>query len=137
MPLLDAWWPWLAVAGVGALHGLNPANGWLFAAAYCSMQLGRSLYVVWASWGIHDGRVRNFARIAFWSLLTLPLWIAGCFADTRKAGPLGPAFFVSRAVMAGLVPAIHVGRPGARLRPSSRRPDVDARHEAGHDDWMG
>ncbi len=58
-------------------------NGWLFAAAYCSMQLGRSLYVVWASWGIHDGRVRNFARIAFWSLLTLPLWIAGCFADAE------------------------------------------------------
>ena len=25
--------PWLAVAGVGALHGLNPASGWLFAAA--------------------------------------------------------------------------------------------------------
>jgi len=21
-------WPWLAVAGVGALHGLNPATGW-------------------------------------------------------------------------------------------------------------
>ena len=33
MPLPDAWWPWLAVAGLGALHGLNPANGWLFAAA--------------------------------------------------------------------------------------------------------
>ena len=58
-------------------------NGWLFAAAYCSMQLGRSLYVIWASWGIHDGRARNFARIAFWSLLTLPLWIAGCFADAE------------------------------------------------------
>jgi hypothetical protein len=26
-------WPWLAVAGVGALHGLNPATGWLPAAA--------------------------------------------------------------------------------------------------------
>lgn len=26
-------WPWLAVAGVGALHGLNPATDWLFAAA--------------------------------------------------------------------------------------------------------
>ena len=26
-------WPWLAVAGVGALHGLNPTTGWLFAAA--------------------------------------------------------------------------------------------------------
>ena len=26
-------WPWMAVAGLGALHGLNPANGWMFAAA--------------------------------------------------------------------------------------------------------
>jgi hypothetical protein len=33
MALPDAWWPWLAVAGLGALHGLSPANGWLFAAA--------------------------------------------------------------------------------------------------------
>jgi hypothetical protein len=27
-------WPWLAVAGLGALHGLNPANGWILAAAW-------------------------------------------------------------------------------------------------------
>jgi hypothetical protein len=27
-------WPWIAVAGLGALHGLNPANGWMFAAAW-------------------------------------------------------------------------------------------------------
>ena len=27
-------WPWLAVAGVGAVHGLNPATGWMFAAAW-------------------------------------------------------------------------------------------------------
>ncbi|VTU15221.1 MULTISPECIES: hypothetical protein [unclassified Variovorax] len=27
-------WPWLAVAGVGALHGLNPATGWMAAAAW-------------------------------------------------------------------------------------------------------
>lgn len=26
-------WPWLAVAGLGALHGLNPATGWMFAAS--------------------------------------------------------------------------------------------------------
>lgn len=30
--MVDAW-PWLAVAGLGALHGLNPAAGWMFAAA--------------------------------------------------------------------------------------------------------
>jgi hypothetical protein len=27
-------WPWLAVAGFGALHGLNPATGWMLAAAW-------------------------------------------------------------------------------------------------------
>ncbi|WP_454828897.1 hypothetical protein [Pseudoxanthomonas wuyuanensis] len=26
-------WPWLVVAGLGAVHGLSPANGWMFAAA--------------------------------------------------------------------------------------------------------
>jgi hypothetical protein len=32
-------WPWLAVAGLGALHGLSPANGWMFAAA-CGVRAG-------------------------------------------------------------------------------------------------
>jgi hypothetical protein len=27
------WWPWLAIAGLGAFHGINPAMGWLFAVA--------------------------------------------------------------------------------------------------------
>jgi hypothetical protein len=27
-------WLWLSVAGVGALHGLNPATGWMLAAAW-------------------------------------------------------------------------------------------------------
>ena len=31
---MSSLWPWLAVAGVGALHGLNPANGWAWAAAW-------------------------------------------------------------------------------------------------------
>ena len=26
-------WPWLALVGLGAYHGLNPAMGWLFAVA--------------------------------------------------------------------------------------------------------
>jgi hypothetical protein len=29
---MDSWWPWLAVAGLGALHGLNPIGGWFWAA---------------------------------------------------------------------------------------------------------
>ena len=30
--MTDAW-PWLALAGLGAFHGLNPGMGWLFAVA--------------------------------------------------------------------------------------------------------
>jgi hypothetical protein len=26
-------WPWIALAGLGTFHGLNPAMGWLFAVA--------------------------------------------------------------------------------------------------------
>jgi hypothetical protein len=32
--IMASLWPWLAVAGVGALHGLNPATGWMLAAAW-------------------------------------------------------------------------------------------------------
>lgn len=32
MPLPDSWWPWLSIAGLGVVHGLSPANGWLFVA---------------------------------------------------------------------------------------------------------
>src|ERR1700754_479803 len=40
-------WPWLALAGLGAFHGLNPAMGWLFAVA---LGLHRhSRHMVWLS----------------------------------------------------------------------------------------
>ncbi len=37
-------WPWLALAGLGAFHGLNPGMGWLFAVAL-GMQEKRSAAV--------------------------------------------------------------------------------------------
>ncbi len=30
---MSTWWPWLLVAGAGALHGLHPASGWPLASA--------------------------------------------------------------------------------------------------------
>lgn len=30
---MNSFWPWLALAGLGAFHGINPAMGWLFAVA--------------------------------------------------------------------------------------------------------
>jgi hypothetical protein len=40
-------WPWLALAGLGAFHGLNPAMGWLFAVALGMHRHDRR--VVWLS----------------------------------------------------------------------------------------
>lgn len=40
-------WPWLALIGLGAFHGLNPAMGWLFAVALGLQRRSRS--AVWWS----------------------------------------------------------------------------------------
>ena len=36
-------WPWLALGGLGAFHGLNPAMGWLFAVALGLHRQSRAL----------------------------------------------------------------------------------------------
>jgi len=40
-------WPWLVLAGLGAYHGLNPAMGWLFAAALGLHRRSRAV-VLWS-----------------------------------------------------------------------------------------
>jgi hypothetical protein len=40
-------WPWLALAGLGAFHGLNPAMGWLFAVGL-GLQRQSGTAVIWA-----------------------------------------------------------------------------------------
>jgi hypothetical protein len=44
---LSGAWPWLAAAGLGVYHGINPAMGWLFAVAL-GLHRG-SRRVVWAA----------------------------------------------------------------------------------------
>src|ERR1700694_660385 len=33
LPVNGGWWPWAALALLGAYHGVNPGMGWLFAVA--------------------------------------------------------------------------------------------------------
>jgi len=58
-------------------------GGLVFAASYAVMQLARTLYIVGVSRGVDDRRVTNFLRITFYFILSLPLWIAGVFADVE------------------------------------------------------
>lgn len=61
-------WPWLAIAGLGLFHGLNPAMGWLFAVAL----------------GLHRGGQRvvllALAPIGLGHALAVALTLAGVLA---------------------------------------------------------
>jgi hypothetical protein len=56
-------WPWLAVAGLGALHGLNPAAGWMFAAAWGVRSRDRAR-ALWALVPIACGHVGSVALVS-------------------------------------------------------------------------
>ena len=56
-------WPWLAIAGLGALHGLSPANGWALAAA-CGMKAQDGAAARRALWPIGLGQVASIGALA-------------------------------------------------------------------------
>lgn len=56
-------WPWLAIAGLGAFHGLSPANGWMFAAA-CGVQARDETRVQRALMPIAIGHSASIAIVA-------------------------------------------------------------------------
>jgi uncharacterized membrane protein len=56
-------WPWLVVAGVGALHGLNPTTGWMFAAAW-GVRSGERVQALRALVPIAIGHVTSIALVA-------------------------------------------------------------------------
>jgi low temperature requirement protein LtrA len=55
-------------------------SGLAFAAAYVFMQVGRSLFMLWALGRDRPGSRRNFQRITLWLALAGVLWIAGGLA---------------------------------------------------------
>lgn len=63
-------WPWLVVAGLGALHGLNPATGWVLAAAW-GVRSRSPAQVLWALVPIAVGHLASVALVGaavVWSL---------------------------------------------------------------------
>jgi low temperature requirement protein LtrA len=86
-----------------SLPGAFSSGGPVFAAAYVTMQIGRTLLIMWWSRGHNPARARNFIRIVFYFGLAAPLWAAGAYsgAETRLmfwAGALaieyaGPVLF--------------------------------------------
>jgi low temperature requirement protein LtrA len=103
MLLLAVWWVWifttwvsnwldpeqipvrlmlLALMFAGPLlsaslpHAFN-SLGLVFALAYVAMQIGRTLFAIWALHVHHDALSRNFQRMLGWLALAAGFWIAG------------------------------------------------------------
>ncbi len=55
-------WPWIALAGLGLFHGINPAMGWLFAVGL-GLQRGRGVAVVQALPPIALGHAASIASV--------------------------------------------------------------------------
>jgi hypothetical protein len=81
-------WPWLALAGLGLYHGINPAMGWLFAVAL----------------GMH----RNSQRAVLLSLLPIALGHAIAVA-AAVAAVLMLGFMVDRIVLTRLAAVVLIG----------------------------
>ena len=55
-------WPWIAVAALGAYHGIDPSMGWLFAVAL-GLQDRRRSKVIWALGPIAVGHLVSIAAV--------------------------------------------------------------------------
>lgn len=99
--------PWLALAGLGAFHGVNPAMGWLFAVALGLHR--RSRRVVWLSLiPIAIGHAISIATVAAAVLML------GLVVDRRVLEPLAGAALLGWAAYYALYGHRHRTRIGMR-----------------------
>ena len=103
-------WPWLALAGLGAYHGINPAMGWLFAVAL-GLQERRRWAVIRALPAIALGHEASIAAIA--ALLAA----AQVVAAAELLRPLGAIGLVLFGVFKLLRPRAHPRWVGLRVGP--------------------
>jgi low temperature requirement protein LtrA len=89
-------------------------RGLWFASAYAAMQIGRSLYTVWALRGHSPANHRNFQRITMWLVASGVLWILGGFAE----GETRLALWTAAIAMEVISPALGFWTPGlGRSKP--------------------
>ncbi|SFL89006.1 hypothetical protein [Variovorax sp. OV329] len=97
-------WPWLTLAGMGALHGLNPGSGWMLAAAW-GLHSGDRRQVIKALWPIGVGHAASLG-------LTVALVLGGTKLDRTTLQVLA-------AVLLAVSVALHAWR---RAPCTARRP---------------
>jgi len=102
-------WPWLAIAGLGAFHGLSPASGWLFA----------------AGWGV---QARNRAQV--WRAL-VPIGFGHIASVAVVAAAVAQGLTLDRALVRGMAGALLVAAAAYRMLHRAR-PQPPAAVRTGH-----
>ncbi|MFD2184308.1 low temperature requirement protein A [Rhodoplanes azumiensis] len=97
----------------------------IFVGAYLAMQLGRPLFMLWATRRASPGNFLNFQRITAWAVLSAPLWIAGAILD----GEMRLAAWAAALVLEFSAPATGFWTPGLG-RSVSGDWDVEGHHLA-------
>ncbi|MGH7933322.1 MAG: hypothetical protein ACREQN_09145, partial [Candidatus Binataceae bacterium] len=102
-------WPWIAVALLGAYHGIDPSMGWLFAVGL-GLQEHRRAKVVQALFPIAVG---HFISIAFVVAL-----IGGLMAGASDLlRPIGAAILILFGIFRFLRPRAHPRWVAMRVKP--------------------
>jgi hypothetical protein len=96
-----------------------------FAGAYVFMQLGRSLFMLWALRGHNPGNYRNFLRVNAWLVLSAVFWIAGALAQDNAR----VALWATALAVEYLSPSIGFWTPGLG-RSTTADWDVEGGHMA-------
>jgi low temperature requirement protein LtrA len=151
MLLLAVWWVWIYTSWVtnwldperipvrlclfalmlaGLLLSVSipdafDGRGLLFAAAYAAMQVGRTLFFLWAVRRAPLNMRRNFQRILIWLSLSGACWMVGGFAG----GGTRMGWWSLALLLEFLAPWLYFGVPGLG-RSSIADWDIDGSHMA-------
>ena len=119
-------WPWVAVAAAGALHGLNPATGWVFASAR-GLRSGDRRQALGAVLPIAAGHTASVALVAAAAMLGMAMDRATLLA---LAGALLTLAMVALALVLVLAPAARAAAGRLRRRTHAARRNLPAGHAA-------
>jgi low temperature requirement protein LtrA len=101
------------------------SRGFAFAAAYVFMQVGRSLFMLWALRGRSPANVRNFQRITAWLAFAGLFWLSGGLAE----GDVRLALWVVALVLEYISPSLGFWVPGLG-RSTTADWDIEGAHMA-------
>jgi Predicted membrane protein len=108
-----------------ALPGAFAGRGLLFASAYVFMQVGRTLFMLWALGDAAPANRRNFQRITVWLVSSGVLWLAGGWLH----GQWRAWCWIAALALEYIGPALAFAVPGMG-RSSTADWDIDGGHLA-------